>query len=428
MEHTETLSQTIDSSWQALLDALARPEAYIEMLIIASAIALASGIAFFLRHQLARHLDRHPPQKINRKSILRPTALLAPLFSFFALSLAKPFAHSYANGGEITAAAMHLVLAATVARAVLLFVKSRGVAYFIAAVIMLIAILDVTGFMASTQNALDSVAFSFGKVRLSMLGFSQGLIILVIVFWVANTLSTALESHLQKSTRINYNTRELIVKFFKIFVYCTAFLITMGAMGIDLTALAIFGGALGVGVGLGLQKITANFVSGITLLMEKSIQIGDLIEINSITGWVRQLNIRYALIETFDGRELLIPNEMLVSTQVTNWTHSNDAARVEFTVGVAYGSDVELVKRLALEAVSENEHHLESPAPTCHLRQFGDSALVFLVTFWIADIKEGRYTPQSDVMSALLKKFAANGIDIPFPQRVITVHNGEAPV
>lgn len=422
MEHPpEALSQTINNSWQALLNSFLRPEASIEMLCIAGAVTLAWLMAFFLRALITRHLQRHPLHSFSHQLILRPLALLTPLLTLFMLSLARPFIQHAISNGELTHAAMQLAVAATAARIVLLLVQSRAVALFIAIVIMLIAVLDVTGFMEPSRMALESVAFTFGKFRLSMLGLAQGIIILVIVFWGANSLSNTLENYLQKSSRMAYNTRELIVKFFKIFVYCTAFLITLSAMGIDLTALAIFGGALGVGIGLGLQKITANFVSGITLLIEKSIKIGDLIEVNNTTGWVRQLNIRYALVETFDGRELLIPNEILVSTQVTNWTYTTDAARVEFTVGVAYDSDVELVKKLALEAVREHPMHIETPAPTCHLREFGDSSLNFLITFWIADIREGRYTPQSDVMISLLKKFTTHGISIPFPQRTVSL-------
>ena len=412
MDNPETLAQTIDSSWQALLDALARPEAYIEMLMIAGAIALAWGGALLMRWQVARHFERHPSHRFDKNLILRPLVLLAPLLAFFALSFAKPFAHRYASGGEITAAAMQLALAATAARIVLLLVKSRGVAYFIAAVILLIAVLNVTGFMASTQAALDSVAFSFGKFRLSMLGFSQGLIILVIVFWVAGALSSALENHLQKSSRLAYNTRELIVKFFKIFVYCAAFLITMGAMGIDLTALAIFGGALGVGVGLGLQKITANFVSGVTLLMEKSIKIGDLIEVNNVTGWVRALNIRYALIETFDGRELLIPNEMLISTQVTNWTYTTNNARTDIDIHITFASDGRRAREIMLAAATSHPRCLKHPAPDCNLRAFTEFGQHFLLTFWIPDIKEGRFGPRNDVLFTIADKFREAGIEM----------------
>jgi small-conductance mechanosensitive channel len=418
MESTGEFSQTIDASWQALASSLLRPDFYIELTLIAVAIAIAWLASVFLRGQLVRALERHPPHKIDKSFLIKPTVLLTPLLAFFALSIAKPFAHQYAEGGEWTAALMQLSLAAAAARVVLLLVQSRGVAFFIAFVIIAMTLLDVTGFMESTKAALSGVAFSFGKFRLSMLGLVQGIIILVIVFWVASVLSNTLESYLQKGSRLSYNTRVLVVKFFKMFVYFVAFLITLSAMGIDLTALAIFGGAMGVGVGLGLQKLTANFVSGVTLLMEKSIKIGDLIEVTGITGWVRQLNVRYALIETFDGRELMIPNEMLVSTQVTNWTHSNDMARVEFPVGVAYDSDVDLVIRLVMEAITENAKSLSDPPPTCQLREFGNSSLNFYVNFWIGDVKDGRRGPQSEVMLAILSKFRAHNIEIPFPHQV----------
>ncbi len=133
----------------------------------------------------------------------------------------------------------------------------------------------------------------------------------------------------------------MTVKFFKIFVYLVAFVITLSAMGIDLTAFAVFSGALGVGVGLGLQKLTGNFVSGVTLLLEKSIKIGDLIEVAGNTGWVRQLHTRYALIETFDGREIMIPNEELVSTRVINWTLTTTLARAEVKIAIDLDSDAE---------------------------------------------------------------------------------------
>ena len=412
MEQTDTLSHTIQSAWQPLLASLSRSDTYIEILCIAGAATLGLAIAFLLRHHVARQLERQPPRKIEKDLILRPLALLPPLLVFFALAIVKPFAQRYAGGSEWTAAAMELTLAAVAARAVLLFVKARMVAYFITAVIMMIAILNVTGFMETTKTALDGIAFSFGKFRLSMLSLAQGIIILVIVFWSANALSQALENHLQKSSRLAYNTRELIVKFFRIFVYCIAFLITMGAMGIDLTALAIFGGALGVGVGLGLQKITANFVSGVTLLMEKSIKIGDLIEVNHITGWVRALNIRYALIETFDGRELLIPNEMLISMQVTNWTYTTNNARTDIDINITFDSDGERARQIMLEIAKNHPRVLKDPEPACHLREFTDFGQHFLLTFWIPDIKEGRFGPRNDALFAIMERFKAEGITL----------------
>ena len=405
MEQAQDLSQTLGASWQALAASLARPYFYIEMSLISAAITLAWLVAIFFNRRVERFLERRPPLSVDRHIIVKPLTLLAPLLAFFMLSLIKPFAEKYAEGSEWTSAVMQLVLAFIAARTVSLIVRSRPVAYFMALVIMTLTVLDVTGFMVSTKTALDGMAFHFGKFHLSMLGLVQGTIILVVVFWSARALSQTLESYLRRSSRMSYNTRELIVKFFTIFVYLAAFLITLGAMGIDLTALAIFGGALGVGVGLGLQKITANFVSGVTLLMEKSIKIGDLIEVNNTTGWVRALNIRYALIETLDGRELLIPNEMLMSTQVTNWTLTNEQARVDINVTIGFESDGRRARELMLAAAIAHPRCLKHPKPTCHLQNFTEFGQHFLLSFWIPDVKEGRLAPQSDVLFSIHDAF-----------------------
>ena len=418
-ENTEQLTETFDATWQALLDSLTRQDFYVEMTLIASAIVLGWLLSLICRHQATRHLERHPPRKLDQSFFLRPLQLLPAFLVFFCLSLAKPFAQRYAHGGEWVSATMQVTLALLVGQALIMVIKSRPVAYFFAFVIMALTLLDVSGFMVGTKAVLDSLDVKLGNVRLSMLGLVQGIIMLVLVFWIASSMSRMLEHYLQKSSILAYNTRELIVKFFKIFVYFVAFIVTLGAMGIDLTALAIFGGALGVGIGLGLQKITANFVSGITLLIEKSIRIGDFIEVSNVSGWVRQLNIRYALIETRDGRELLIPNELLVSTQVTNWTHSNDHARVEFKVGVAYDSDIEQVQKLIMEVIAESNTILHEPPPSCQLFEFGDFSLNLRVTFWVRDIREGRGRPQDEIMRAVLAKFRSNNIEIPYPMQVM---------
>ena len=212
-----------------------------------------------------------------------------------------------------------------------------------------------------------------------MLNFINGIIILVVVFWIAGVLSRTLESYLRRSSAFSYNARELVVKFFRIFVYFCAFLITLSAMGVDLTAFAVFGGALGVGIGLGLQKVTANFVSGITLLLEKSIKLGDLIEVAGNTGWVRALNIRYALMETSDGREILIPNEELTSTRVTNWTHSNEQARVEIKATLDFATD-------AKKAISEYQKAIGLPDGMLELRlYFCEVAMDFSMEYGYAE-------------------------------------------
>lgn len=413
MEKAQTLTDNLQSFRESLMNSLAGPYFYVELALITGVITLAWMLSLLIRAQISRALEHHP-QKIATELLMKPLVLLAPVLAILGLSVAKPLAERFAT--VLTYTSIHLLLAFTAARAILLLVRSRVMAYFIAVLVMIIALLDVSGLAEPTREALDSISFSLGKVKLTMYGLVHGAVVLVIVLWLANSMSNLLETSLRRSARLNYNTRELLIKFFRIIVYSCAFLIALSSMGIDLTALAIFGGALGVGVGLGLQKLTSNFVSGVTLLMEKSIKIGDLLEINGVMGWVRQLNIRYALIETPDGRELLIPNEQLISTQVTNWTYSNRKARIEIKVGIAYGSDARRAQVLMMEAVHENKQALKVPSPMCNLREFGEAGLVFQLNFWINDITEGRAIPQSEVMFSILEKFKLAGIEMKIKQ------------
>lgn len=395
-----------------LLAAFSTPEFYVEMTGIAIALALAWLLAKLIQRRTRIYLENHPPKKIDVEFITKPLKLLGPLLALLYLSVARPFAEKYVSGGEWIDAITQLCLAYIAAKTVVLVVGARWISYFIAFVIMVISILDVTGFMKSITGYLGSMAFEVGTFKLSILNLIHGIVILVIVFWIAGALSRTLESYLRRSSGLSYNARELIVKFFRIFVYFVALLITLSAVGVDLTAFAVFGGALGVGIGLGLQKLTANFVSGITLLVEKSVKLGDLIEVGGQTGWVRALNIRYALIETFDGREMMIPNEELISTRVTNWTHSNDLARIEIRVAITYDSDAKRARELMLAAAVEHKRCLKRPEPNCQLREFGDHGLVFFLNFWIPDIKEGRLSTQSEVMFTILDKLRAENITL----------------
>lgn len=424
-EPSATFSKKFAQHKQEFIDTFTSADFYIQLLLVGIAIALAWLMSILIKKRLKHYFEQHPPRNWHTEILQRCIVLLTPIFSIFYVGVAKPFADDYVPAGTISLAdaAIELSVAVFLAKIVRMTVQTRPVANLIAGLIMLSAILKVTAFTKVTVAYLHSIAIDIGTFHISLLNLINGTIILIIVFWVAGMLTRSLERFLRRSSSLSYTARELTVKFFRILFYFIAVLITLSALGVDLTAFAVFGGALGVGIGLGLQKITANFVSGITLLLEKSIKIGDLIDVANISGYVRELNIRYALIETADGREVLIPNEELVSTRVTNWTYSNTHARIEIPVGVNYGADVHLVRRLLLEAAREHPKCIKKPEPTCFLRQFGDSGLSFLLLFWINDVNDGKYGPQSDVMMSILQKFAANNIEIPYPTRVTRIIN-----
>lgn len=424
----EQLIEQLHSGWERLLQALASPEFYIEMLIIAGCVGAALLLGMLAMRYAKRWSAARPNHTLPPRYITRTARMVSPLLSILFLSIARaPTQSVLHDGAPWVEMAGTLSIAWFLAKLVLITVQTRFIAWFIVLVIIANSLLAVTGLLMPVQAALEAMAFQLGDFKVSMLGILKGLVMFVIVFWLAGAVIRILTRYLGRATSLSYNARELISKFVKIFIYFVAFIITLSAVGVDLTAFAVFGGALGVGIGLGLQQITSNFVSGVTILMEKSIKIGDIVEIEGNMGWVRQLNMRYTLLETFDGRELMIPNEQLVTNRVTNWTYSTDRARVEINIGVAYDTDMELAQRIMLECAKENARCLEDPAPFCVMREFGDSSVNFLLAFWVGDVREGRYGPQNDVMMAIFKRFGAEGIEIPFPQRVVHMVGNQKP-
>lgn len=411
----------IFATQEEFLSAISSNYFYLELMLVGIALTLAWLLAYAIRFRIKIYLQEHPIQKIDHEFITNPLAVLPSLLSFILLNVVKPLAVEYSKNSEITDAAIQLCVYYIVAKAILLIMRYRPMAWFLSIVIMVVAVLDVSGFLKITTTYLSSVSFNIGSLKLSALNVVNGMIILVVVLWGAGVLSKTLESYLRRSSALSYNARELTVKFFRIFVYFIALIIALSVFGVDLTAFAVFGGALGVGIGLGLQKVTANFVSGITLLLEKSIMIGDLVEVAGNVGHVREMNIRYALIETSDGRELLVPNEELTSSRVTNWTHSNENARIEVKAILNFEADAKKAIKIMLDAARNHPRCIKKPEPLCWLREFTDSGILFVLAFWIGDVHEGRNTPQSEVMLAILENFRREGIK--FAQNSSVVSN-----
>lgn len=296
----------------------------------------------------------------------------------------------------------------------------------------LIAVLGFVPWLYHQLGALDQLSrllnkFSIqvGSVSFTPVTLIKGIILLSILGWGASLVVDASVAQVKRSRRLKTNTKVLLSKSIEVMIYFFAFVLGLRVLGIDLTALTVVGGALGVGIGFGLQKITSNFISGIILLVERSIEVSDLVEMDGgIYGFVRSINARYILIETFDGKEIMVPNEDFVTQRVTNWTFTNSKGRIEVPVGVSYGADIRLAQRLIIEAASEHEQCISDPAPACHLREFGDSSVNFLLYFFVGDVSLGRYQVQSEVMLAIWDKFKENNIEIPFPQRDLHIKSG----
>lgn len=271
-------------------------------------------------------------------------------------------------------------------------------------------------------SALDSAAVNLGAVRLSLLLVVKAAILAIGLIWVAVLVGNVLSHWVQKSGDLSPSFKVLISKFIKIGLIMIAGAIALSATGIDLTALTVFSGAVGVGIGFGLQKVVSNFISGIIILLDKSIKPGDTITLGETFGSIRDLRSRFVSVITRDGKEYLIPNEDFISKQVVNWSFSSDFVRIDVDFGTSYDSDPHQVISIAIATASSVERVANTyKAPVCWLTAFGASSLDFRLRFWISDPANGLTNIRGQVLIALWDAFREAGISIPFPHREIVM-------
>jgi small-conductance mechanosensitive channel len=286
-----------------------------------------------------------------------------------------------------------------------------------------IAAIYALGYFTQFTTALDNVAFSAGNIRISLLALSKAALFGGVLFWLGRTSSTAGQKVIRDQNSIDVQTRELAAKALEILVFAIVGLLLLNILGMDLTTLAVFGGALGVGLGFGLQQIASNFISGIILLLERSIKIGDYIEMeDGKSGILKTMNMRSSILSTFDGKDIMVPNDRFITTQFTNWTHEDPRQRYEVEFSVAYDTDLHKVPPLIIKAVSSHEQVLQEPEePDVELRKFGDNGIDFAVEFWVAGIDDGKNKFTSEVRFLIWEALKKANISMPFPQREIRI-------
>jgi len=289
-----------------------------------------------------------------------------------------------------------------------------------------IATLQVFGYYGEATAFLDSIALELGNIRLSLLFLAKALIAGGIFFWLGRISNNTGQRAIRNQQALDRPTQELVAKLFQIALFGLLFFLLMQVLGLDLTALAIFGGALGVGLGFGLQQIAANFISGIIILFERTLTVGDYIEMeDGKAGILKELKMRSTTLETFDGKEIMIPNEKFITDVFTNWTRDDPRQRYEVEFSVAYDTDLHIVPPIMEKAVAKHPRVLQEPeAPDCELRGFGDSGVNFAIEFWVDGLDDGPNKFSSDVLFLVWDALKDNGIVIPFPQREVRVLPG----
>ena len=322
-----------------------------------------------------------------------------------------------------------LLTAWVVIRLVSRVVRNPVAANAIVWVAWTIAALNILELLEPMVTALDSLAFSFkDNLRISAYDIVKSTLALAVLLWIAIQAGKILESRIRSSDVLSPSLKVLMSKSLHMVFIGLAVIIALNTVGIDLTTLAVFGGAIGLGIGFGLQKIVSNLISGVILLLDKSIKPGDVIAVEDTYGWVNTLGGRYVSVVTRDGNEHLIPNETLITERVENWTHSDRKLRVKAPVGIHYDADPHRAIEICIEAARTTDRIIDSPGPVCLLREFGDNSVNLEVRFWIRDAQNGVANVVSEVLLKIWDAFKEAGIEIPYPQRDLHLRSSDVPI
>ncbi len=288
-------------------------------------------------------------------------------------------------------------------------------------VLAIALILNLLGVLPVLQEGLNSIRIfpisDTGETQVTALTLVKGILAVLVLIPLTAWMMGSLEKRVSKMQNVSPALQVLIVKFLKVLIGVAAVLFAVSAMGVNLSAFAVLGGALGLGLGFGFQKVVSNLISGVILLGDRSIKPGDVIEVDQTYGWINTLGARYASVITRDGTEHLIPNEMLITEKVVNWSFSDDKVRIKAPFGVSYNSDIHKAMDLAVQAANENSRVLQNPPPVVRLMGFGDNSVDFELRIWIRDPNRGVNNVKSQLFVKIWDLFHEHGIEFPYPQR-----------
>ncbi|MBR0793215.1 mechanosensitive ion channel [Bradyrhizobium manausense] len=396
-------------------------------------ILAAAGIAYAAEATIRNRVDMNSlamrwPMPLRRFAHVMAASASTAVFTLLVIVSRVVMYHAtWPSRSYLLMVAAKLGLAWLAIRLVTSVLRNAFIVKLVSVAAWLFAALSILGELDTTVDLLDSYAIVLGGLRLSPLLVIKAGALLIIALWLTNIASNFAESKINSTTDLTPSVQVLLIKIIRIGLLAVAIVIALGAVGIDLSALAVFSGAVGVGIGIGLQKIVANFISGIILLADKSVKPGDLVTIGDNTGRISAMKTRYISVAAGDGREFLVPNEDLVTQKVVNWTYTDKNTLVKITFGTNYDADPKLVCRLAIETASAHPRAQKGKPPNCLLTEFAEAGMKFSLTLWLAD-PDGMDAVKSDVMLALWDAFKREGIRVPYPVREIRVRGGALPV
>ncbi|WP_413717976.1 mechanosensitive ion channel family protein [Silicimonas sp. MF1-12-2] len=406
-------------------------ETLYQFAFIAGGLFLAVALRRRFQRLLERLNQQHTLGPAVRRLIRTVAAIAMPVVWVVLLGISRSVFEAFELPIPFLRLVISLLLAFVVIRTVSIFIPSAYWSQVFSWSAWTAAALNSVGLLDVVIEWLRATGLTVGPISITAWAFVKGVILTAILIWGGNAVSGIVERRLQRVDKMSSALRLLVVRLLRMALLILAVVIALSAIGVDLTAFAIFSGALGIGVGLGLRRTVENLLASYTLLADESIKPGDVIEIETAYGptygQVRKMTTRYVAVRTRDGTETLIPNEVLIASPVTNWTHSDKPTRRRIPVGVSYDSDIDLARQLCIEAALEIPRVLHDPAPNCLMRAFGNSSIDLELRFWINDPENGVANVASAVMLGIWEKFKANGIEVPYPHHDVRLRTVSSP-
>jgi Small-conductance mechanosensitive channel len=339
-------------------------------------------------------------------------AVLEIFYSVALLKVALPLIASFAAIRIAVYLVRHLIPPSPLLKA-----SERVIAYSMWALVALY----ITGLLPEARAALSNIAFHIGRQKITLLMVLTGLLIVIITLAITVTISRVVQERIMRADTLNLSFRLVITKLIHALALFVAILVALPLVGIDVTVLSVFGGALGVGLGLGLQKVASNYVSGFIILLERSVRVGDLVTIDNRQGTVSSINARFTVIKALDGTEALLPNESLITNTVINHTYTDPVTSLKLPVTVAYNTDLDRATMVLLDSARTQTRVLTDPVPKVLVRSLGDNGIELELVVWIRDADQGQADLRSEIYRAAWKLFLESGIEVPFPQREVRI-------
>ena len=425
MENLTLLQSFISSKMHKLLVA----DSAWQLTVLFLGIIVAWKLNHHWRKRLTAHLGQEEQRGVSRFLLRGSGYLVFPIVTLVFIYIGVAILQFYQIATPILDVVIPLLLSLAAIRVSVYslrrtFNRSQNLRTwegFISISIWCLVALHLLGWLPGILDALDRSAINFGNTRISVLSVAKFIIMAGIYIVVARWLATLIEQQTRQSKVISSSMQVGLSKFANVVLYSIAIVVALNSVGIDLTTLTVFGGAIGVGLGFGLQRIASNFISGFILLFDRSIKPGDVISIGDRFGWVVALHARYIVVKDRDGVETLIPNENIITSEVTNWSYSDKHVRVKVPLQISYQDDVEVAMQLMLDACNVSNRVLKTPEPNVRLTAFEDSGIKLELRLWLNDPEKGVGSVKSDINLAIWKSFKENKITIPYPQRDVHI-------